>query len=131
MQNPFFPCKYSNHTFSIIINALILLTALFFKNNLNAQTDTTAIDSIQADKWYDASGAKSEYFNGSELNAFTSADTSLLLFQQYNPARRQLFQYAYLGNLGSPGYSRFFVYGRELGFDYGRHELDLYLFNLN
>ena len=96
-----------------------------------AQTDTTQVDSIKTGVLFDYTIARVEYFVGSDIDNFIKVDTTLNHFQKFNPARKSLFENTYLGNLGSPYYSRWFDLDREIGFDYGRHERDLYLFDID
>ncbi len=104
---------------------------LFSSSALFAQADTTLVDSAKTGVLFDYSIARVEYFIGSDIDNFIKVDTSLNNFQKFNPARKSLFENAYLGNLGSPYYSRWFDLDREIGFDYGRHERDFYLFDID
>ena len=54
------------------------------------------------------------------------ADTLLQHFQQYDPARIPDFEYAHLGNPGSPARPLFFQPTFRKGFDVGLHQFDLY-----
>lgn len=111
------------------IFVLFIFTCLFnlLFGELYAQTDTASIDSLDAHLFLDASNAHTEFFTASDFENFHIPDTSLDLFQKYNPARRQTYEYTWLGNLGAVYTPRFFEFNRYMGFDYGRHEHDLYL----
>ncbi|MFI5172998.1 MAG: putative porin [Chitinophagales bacterium] len=129
------PCKVindrrSSFNFRFLSRFIIAYFLLQISTVVVAQTDTTAIDSSQLTTAFDNSLARVEYFIGDSIDYFRAPDTTLNRFQKFNPARQQAFEYAYLGNLGSPYYPRFFSYDRNIGFDYGRHERDLYLFDI-
>ncbi len=115
-----FPLLFS--TFFVFISTI---------SSILAQTDTTQVDSSKTGVLFDYTIARVEYFTGSDIDNFIKVDTSLNNFQKFNPARRSTFQNTYLGNLGSPYYSRWFDFDREIGFDYGRHERDPYLFDID
>lgn len=104
---------------------------LFSPATLFAQADTTLVDSAITSVTFDNSRARVEFFKGSNIGNFNKLDTTIDDFQKFNPARNQIFDHAYLGNLGSPYYPRWFEFERKLGFDYGRHERDLYLFDID
>ncbi len=101
--------------------------------SLSAQTpiDSISVDSLEEDLYLDASGARVEYFMNDHIGIYQPVDTSLDGFQKFNPVRKQLFDDAYLGNLGAPYYARLYSFNRYLGFDYGRHERDLYLTDIS
>lgn len=114
------------------LHFLLLLSGLLMISSTSlAQTDTTQVDSIKSGVLFDYTIARVEYFVGSDIDNFIKVDTTLNHFQKFNPARKSLFENTYLGNLGSPYYSRWFDLDREIGFDYGRHERDLYLFDID
>ncbi len=54
------------------------------------------------------------------------SDTLLAGFQQYDPVRNRDFEYANLGNQGSPARPLFFQPVFRKGFDIGFHQFDLY-----
>lgn len=54
-------------------------------------------------------------------------DSTLHLFQQYDPTRRQPLPWASLGNLGSAAYPLFLDPAQRQGFDLGIHAWDVYL----
>ncbi|GEM_PF-669740 len=54
------------------------------------------------------------------------ADTLLHHFQQFDPTRIPDFEYAHLGNPGSPARPLFFQPSFRKGFDIGLHQFDLY-----
>jgi len=54
------------------------------------------------------------------------ADTLLQHFQQFDPTRIPDFEYAHLGNPGSPARPLFFQPSFRKGFDIGLHQFDLY-----
>jgi len=54
------------------------------------------------------------------------ADTLLQHFQQFDPTRSRDFEYAHLGNPGSPARPLFFQPSFRKGFDIGLHQFDLY-----
>lgn len=54
------------------------------------------------------------------------SDTLLRHFQQYDPARMRDFEYAHLGNPGSPARPLFFQPVFRKGFDIGLHQFDIY-----
>ena len=97
-----------------------------------SQSDTivTAIDSTNSEV-FDYTTARVEYFTGKTFYNFTPVDTTLNNFQKFNPMRSGTFLNAYLGNLGAPGYARWLSPERSLGFDYGRHERDAYMFDID
>ncbi|MEZ5015246.1 MAG: putative porin [Chitinophagales bacterium] len=92
-----------------------------------AQVDSTLIDITRTGTWYDISLAHVQYFTAQNFGNYQEVDTSLDNFQVYHPARKDIFEHVWLGNLGSPEMSRWFEYTRTIGFDYGRHERDVYL----
>lgn len=57
------------------------------------------------------------------------ADSFLTDFQIYNPVRQRDFEYANLGNPGSPARPLFFQPAFRKGFDIGLHQFDLYHIN--
>ncbi|MBK7568579.1 MAG: hypothetical protein IPI31_12220 [Bacteroidetes bacterium] len=114
------------------LHFLLLLSGMLMISSTSlAQTDTTQVDSIKTGVLFDYTIARVEYFVGSDIDNFIKVDTTLNHFQKFNPVRKSLFENTYLGNLGSPYYSRWFDLDREIGFDYGRHERDLYLFDID
>lgn len=116
------------------LNKALLLFGLmlFLVNTAFTQvSDTTQIDSSKTNGLFNYHTARVEYFIGSELEKFIAIDTALDNFQRYNPARKNRFEYAYLGNLGAPYYERYYTENRTIGFDYGRHERDAYLMDIN
>ena len=54
------------------------------------------------------------------------SDTLLAGFQQYDPIRNRDFEYANLGNQGSPARPLFFQPAFRKGFDIGYHQFDIY-----
>ncbi len=114
-------------SFKFLTFCILFLSA----TSMSAQTDTTLVDSSKTGVLFDYTIARVEYFIGSDIDNFKKIDTSLNNFQKFNPVRRSTFENTYLGNLGSPYYSRWFELDREIGFDYGRHERDLYLFDID
>ncbi len=54
------------------------------------------------------------------------SDTLLRHFQQYDPVRNRDYEYAHLGNPGSPARPLFFQPAFRKGFDIGFHQFDLY-----
>ncbi len=66
------------------------------------------------------------FFAGNPNEIFPFADSLLSDFQQYDPARRQTFDYAHLGNLGSAARPLFHESSFRQGFDLGLHQFDLY-----
>lgn len=98
-----------------------------FSFQLHGQIDTSSIDSLDENIFLDAANAHVEFFTGNAFEEFHAPDTSIDLFQKFNPARRQNYEYTYLGNLGAAYVPRFYEFNRYTGFDYGRHERDLYL----
>ena len=59
----------------------------------------------------------------------TFSDTLLRHFQQYDPVRNRDFEYAHLGNQGSPARPLFFQPTFRKGFDIGFHQFDIYHVN--
>lgn len=94
-------------------------------------TDSLTLDSAKTKTLFDYHTARVEYFVGDDIDNFNPLDTTLNLFQRFNPARDGIFEYAYLGNFGAPAYNRFFEFNRTVGFDYGRHERDIYLTDID
>ena len=124
--------RFVKNNLSAKLHFLLLLSGLLMISSTSlAQTDTTQVDSIKTGVLFDYTIARVEYFVGSDIDNFIKVDTTLNHFQKFNPARKSLFENTYLGNLGSPYYSRWFDLDREIGFDYGRHERDLYLFDID
>ena len=113
----------------ILIFLICLLSGFSFQ--LSAQIDTTGIDSLDETTYLDAANAHVEFFIGDSIGLFHAPDTTIDLFQKFNPVRRQEFEYTYLGNLGASYEPRLFEFNRYIGFDYGRHEHDLYLDDIN
>jgi len=101
------------------------------RNTFSQATDTTNIDSTLLGNLFNYHAAEVEFFTGSNLEQYSPIDTTLNYFNRYNPVRQVNFEHAYLGNLGAPYYSRYFSFNRTLGFDYGRHERDAYLMDIN
>ncbi|MEK7253270.1 MAG: putative porin, partial [Bacteroidota bacterium] len=67
------------------------------------------------------------YFFSSDLNqVFPFSDSLLGEFQQYDPIRRQPYDFAHLNNLGSAHRPLFFQPAWRRGFDVGLHQFDLY-----
>jgi hypothetical protein len=67
------------------------------------------------------------FFFADEPNlVFPFSDSLLGSLHQYDPIRQQRFDYASLGNLGSPARPLFFQPTWRRGFDVGLHQFDLY-----
>lgn len=96
-----------------------------------AQTDSLAGDSTSLPSLYNYHNARVQFHTVAEMQTWVEPDTTLDNFAMFNPARQDLFENAWLGNLGSPYTPRWFDYHRELGFDYGRHERDAYITTLD
>jgi Putative porin len=94
-------------------------------------TDSLAIDTTSKGAIFDFHTARVESFSGDDMLNFKPIDTTLFYFHQFNAARSQPFQQIYLGNLGAPAYNPWFTFDRTLGFDYGRHDRDIYLTDIN
>lgn len=105
------------------ISLILLLT-----RTASAQTTLSAGDSTDNPSLFDYRNARVEFFTGNSFGIWSETDTTLNGFYQFNNARKStLFEPVVLGNLGSPYTSRFFRYDRMVGFDYGRHERDAYI----
>ena len=97
-----------------------------------AQTDTLSKDSTGITTLFDYHNAHIQFQKLSRIGNWRDVDTSLNQFYQFNPARKDIsFEQIWLGNLGSPVGMRYFTYNRMLGFDYGRHERDPYITDLD
>jgi len=109
-----------------------MLTAilLLLNSSIHAQTTATA-DSSDLPSLFDYRDAHVEYINANNPDYWQSVDTTLNKFYMHNPARTDVFEPVWLGNLGAPVQQRFFSYDRLIGFDYGRHERDHYITDIN
>ncbi|MBC8173005.1 MAG: hypothetical protein H7X71_03775 [Chitinophagales bacterium] len=96
-----------------------------------SQTDTTAVDSSDTNKFFDATNVKVEYFSGDRYHEFIAVDTSLNSFQKFNPARKGIFQHTFLTNLGAAYQQKFFDFERTPGFDPGRDQFSIYLYDID
>ena len=67
------------------------------------------------------------YFFADNPNLIFPFEDSLLgHFQQYDPARQQMYDYGHLGNLGSAARPLFYQPSFRQGFDVGLHQFDMY-----
>lgn len=97
-----------------------------------AQVDTSGIDSADTPGIFDYRDAHVEFSSLQLPGQWFAVDTSLDQFYQFHPARKdQVFEPVWLGNLGAPVTTRYFAFTRALGFDYGRHERDPYITDLD
>ncbi len=130
--NCYVPERHLNYLLKYKLSYLIVGMMLLCSGYGYSQAvDTTNIDSLLTGNLFNYHAAKVEFFTGSNWEEYSAIDTSLNYIQRYNPARKLNFENAYLGNLGAPYYSKYFTFERTLGFDYGRHERDAYLMDIN
>lgn len=111
---------------------LLFLTPLFgqfpgqgqggFGNNAGGGTGTPQGEFVEL---IDTFGVYTFFVdNPNEETPFS--DTLLQHFQQYDPTRVRDFEYAHLGNPGSPARPLFFQPSFRKGYDIGLHQFDLY-----
>lgn len=118
--------RKAKHTIRCNYSCILFAMILCFNSAiLTAQIDTLETDTIQT-YFSDTGERNTEYFTQNNWNKYVSEDTSILHIQKFNPVRNQDIPFAYLSNLGAPYYNRLFSFDRELGFDLGRHSIDLY-----
>ena len=105
-----------------------LICLLLIICRASAYAQMPAGDSTEATSLFDYRNARVEFFTGTSTGLWQETDTTLNGFYQFQGARKQyMFEPVITGNLGSPYAARFFDYGRMIGFDYGRHERDAYI----
>ncbi|MBC8047727.1 MAG: hypothetical protein H7Y00_13100, partial [Fimbriimonadaceae bacterium] len=124
--------KYFVNIFSqgFLLSFLLISTHLFSQTEIPG--DTVLVDSTQRSEYVDAAAnAKVEYYTGKNIHAFHTIDTSLEDFQKFNSARRNIFQDVYLSNFGAASYSKYFSWNRDIGFDAGRNQFELYQYDID
>jgi len=83
----------------------------------SSESDTTIIDYFHIDNHKSLI-----HFSDSTLNNF---------FQQYDPVRKRDIDYISLGNQGSSAFSQEYTFQKNIGYDYGFHQYDLYKKNIS
>lgn len=128
-----------------MVQLLKYITVIFFiagSSSVYAQSDSVVTDSsflggmskigpgpsssIQVPSFF---VVHDDYTEVLEKSGYISQDTSLTNFQYYHPLYRKYVGFQHLGNIGSAYKNLYFTPQKQLGFDFGIHSFDAYLFD--
>ncbi|MEO7177019.1 MAG: putative porin [Saprospiraceae bacterium] len=101
---------------------------MLYSNQIDAQDSTEVMVEVQdTNSWLPLDTNQVAWFEVSKPTELHSVDDSTLTrFQQYDPARKQIFDWVNLGSVGSPALPLFFRPKQNLGFYTGLDAFQLY-----